>query len=98
MALSLCSAIKENGTWKLGASDGKYEVVSTSQDASSAKATLLCRFADAIAVEETYTVSPSGVSVTLIGKGKVGFALPALAYDGETAPKIACNGNALTIA
>lgn len=96
MALSLCAATKEKDAWKLGAAEGKYELVSTSQDASSAKATLLCRFAET-AVEESYTVSHKGVSVTLTGEGEVGFALPALVFDGETTPEIACKGNALTI-
>ena len=96
MALSLCAATKEKDAWKLGAAEGKYTLVSTCQDASTANATLLCRFADTT-VEEAYTVSHKGVSVALTGEGEVGFALPALVFDGEIAPEITCDGKTLTI-
>ena len=97
MALSLCSAVKENGTWCLGAAKGSYQVTGTSRDANSASATLRCRFSGGKTVEEHYQVRNSSVAAILQGNGEIGFALPAFSFDGEKTPEIACNGNKLTV-
>jgi hypothetical protein len=97
-AFSMCSAIRENEDWRLGAENGvKYEVLNTATDEESASADILCKFADDRTVKEHYTVNENGVSITIEGDGEIGYALPAFCFDGEVSPKITAEDNSLTI-
>ena len=39
----------------------------------------------------------SGVSVEIRGEGKLGYALPALSFDGEISPKVVAEEHSLTV-
>ena len=98
VAMSLCSATYEQSEWTFGAqSDTKYELVDSAAKNNSASAELVCRFDNGKSVREGYKVSKKGVSVKLRGKGKLGFALPAFCFDGETSPDIVVKKHSLSI-
>ena len=98
VALSLCSAIRTDEGFKLGAdSSTKYEVVQCNADDYSASTTLNCLFDNNVSVREHYTVDQSGVSVTLEGNGEIGFVMPAFCFDGELEPQIDMQNHVLTI-
>jgi hypothetical protein len=97
-AFSLCSAKREGDTWRFGAEPhAKYEVLCHRADANEAHGELLCRFPDGQSVREKYAVSAFGVSVTLVGNGELGYALPALCFDGESSPEILAEEHSLTV-
>ena len=64
---------------------------------NAAAVTLLCRFADGETVRERYVVDQSGVSITVTGEGRIGYALPAFCFDGEVSPAIAAEEHSLTV-
>lgn len=98
IALSLCAAIKLQGKWHLGAAaDSTYELLCHDTADGTARAAMLCRFADGQTVQARYTVSERGVEITLQGEGEIGFALPALCFDGETAADIRVDDRTLTV-
>ena len=96
-ALSLCSAVYEDGKWVLGAQK-RYEILDSSATESKATASLKCLFNGEKSVTESYTVDESGVTVTAKGEGRVGFALPAFDFDGETHTNISACEHSLTVA
>ena len=96
--LSLCSAIRTNDGWLLGADkSAKYEVLYKEANNDSVSAIVTCKFADDRATTERYTVDKTGVSIEIEGDGEIGYALPAFCYDGETSPKIIVTGHSLTV-
>lgn len=106
IALSLCAALPRTGyseedtpiSWHLGAeSDATYELLSYETDEASATASLRLQIADCGQVEEHYTVNQDGVAIDLQGSGPIGFALPALCFDGEETPLIEVNAHSLRI-
>ncbi len=98
VATSLCSAIRADGEWLLGAEEtSRYEVVSAENDSTSACATLHCHFENGRTITERYRVTEAGVSITAEGDGEVGFALPAFCFDGETTPQVILDGNTLRV-
>ena len=97
-AFSLCSAIPTIGGWCFGAEEQrKYKVIESKADKDSAQATLLCSFDNENAVYESYFVDKNGVSVSVKGNGKIGYALPAFCFDGEIEPKIIAKKNFLEV-
>ncbi len=97
-ALSLCSAVKHQDAWLLGAElDSTYEVLRTEQKEKEVFSELLCRFANGSSVKEAYCVDENGVSVAVTGEGEIGFALPAFCFDGEGSPQITVKENTLTV-
>ena len=97
-AFSLCSAVPTEDGWRFGAEEGtKYEVLETATGVDCAWATLNCRFADGRSVLEKYNVNKDGVSIAIASEGRIGFALPAFSFDGETAPNIVAEENTLTV-
>ena len=96
--MSLCSAVCTDGAWQFGAQESAtYELISHGSDTSLARATLLCRFENGKEVKEHYTVGEDGVSITAEGDGEIGFALPALCFDGECSPEILLEKNTLHV-
>jgi hypothetical protein len=70
---------------------------------SAAEATLTYEFPAtdtqrAVSVTARYTVSSDGVTVTLTGEGEIAHALPVFIFDGETAPALTAEEQALTVA
>jgi len=95
-ALSLCSAVSENGEWLLGA-ENRYEVLEYNAKESRASACLNCHFSNEKTVKETYAIDENGVTVNVEGEGSIGFALPALAFDGEIHTEIFVDEHSLTV-
>jgi len=97
-ALSLCPAININESWTFGTShDIEYEVLSLTEEETSARVALRCNFSLGLYVDSEYTVSEDGVDITLTGEGKIGFMLPAFYFDGEKYTEITARGNTLTV-
>ncbi len=102
--LSLCPAVKRDREWLFGADPSvKCRVESYARTDTAAEATLIYEFpADgtngATAVTARYTVTADGVTVALHGTGEIAHALPVFTFDGETAPALAVEGRALTVA
>jgi len=97
-AFSLCSAIRENDAFRFGAEGTvKYEVLEFGTDHHSASATLLCHMTETRVIEERYVVNENGVEIRLEGKGEIGYALPALAFDGEVSAEITFDETTLNI-
>ena len=96
VALSLCSAVSENGEWLLGA-ENRYEVLEYNAKESRASACLNCHFSNEKTVKETYAIDENGVTVNVEGEGSLGFALPALAFDGEIHTEIFVDEHSLTV-
>lgn len=96
-ALSLCSAVYENGKWLFGA-ENRYEVLDCHTTEKEAMASLKCHFANGKTVEESYAVDDGGVTVCIKGEGVLGFALPAFAFDGERRPAVSADEHSLTVA
>ena len=97
-AFSLCSAVPSEDGWCFGAEESaRYEVLEGREGERCVDATLLATFSDGRKVREQYTVSERGVTVTVTGEGRVGYALPAFCFDGETAPAIEVTKEALTV-
>jgi hypothetical protein len=98
MAFSLCSALPAEGGWRFAAErSARYKVLETAVTENTAAVTLLCRFADGETVREHYVVDQSGVSITVTGEGRIGYALPAFCFDGEVSPAIAAEEKSLTV-
>lgn len=96
--LSLCPALCHDGQWELGTSvKTKYELKAFSCDDSHAEAGLVCTFESGGQVEHSYSVSDSGVDITVLGDGEIGYILPAFVFDGETETCIKAEQNALEI-
>ena len=82
----------------LGADEGAcYELLDSSSDDGSARATFLCRFADGGTTTEKYTVNDGGVLVLVTGEGRVGYSLPVFSFDGEASPEISAAENTLSV-
>ena len=95
---AMCSAIETDGEYRLGSEcASKYEVTDTFADESSAGATLVWYFDGGKTVTEKYLVNGEGVSVSLLGEGRIAYAFPAFFFDGETHPEIAVNENTLSV-
>jgi hypothetical protein len=99
MALSFCSAIKDKGSWILGANPGcVYEVIDSRKNENGVTVELECRYENGKMLKETYSVCAEGVTVTVKGSGTVGFALPVLDFDGEKQTKISVSEKEISIA
>ena len=97
-AYSICSAIRTEDGWLLGADKkAEYTLAEYGSDSNSTSATLICRFENGRSVREHYTVSENGVSIAFSGEGEIGLALPAFCFDGEIEPEIAHTDRVLTI-
>ena len=97
-AFSACSVIKRDKNLIFGAEETcKYEVISPAEEREIASAVLSCRFPDGTELTEKYSVSDKGVDIAIEGNEEIGYALPALCFDGETRPYINCTKNTLTI-
>ena len=97
-ALSLCSAVKENGEWMLGSDEAnRYEVLNRLTDDRGAFADLLCSFASERKVKESYRVSGDGVSIAISSEGELGFVLPAFDFDGEKYTEISVDEHSLSV-
>ena len=97
-AFSLCSALREGDAWRFGAEPcASYEVIGHGTDEAEAYGELLCRFPNGQSTREKHRVGAYGVSVTLEGKGEIGYTLPALCFDGESSPEILAEEHSLTV-
>ena len=67
------------------------------QDETSAKAEIVCRFENGQTVKSAYTVSENGVFVDVCGEGEIAFSLPAFEFDGETHTEIVAGKHTLEI-
>ena len=90
------SAIFENGVPRTVADGAEYKLVSYDELQDSASATLSADFGST-KTEERYTLSKDGVKIAVTGNGTVGFALPALHFDGESYSEITLSENVLTV-
>ena len=97
IALSLCSAICEDGEWMLGA-EHHYEITDCSTTEKCAMTSLNCCFPNGKTLRESYEVDGSGVTVCVEGEGTVGFVLPAFYFDGETHTVITADDHSLSVA
>jgi len=98
-AFSMCSAVYEGGSWRLGSDEtAKYGIVKSGTNERSASATLLCKFTEDRTVTEHYTVNEHGVSIKIEGDGEIGYTLPAFCFDGERSPTILAGEHSLTVA
>lgn len=97
-SFSACSVIKRDGKLIFGADETcKYELISTAEERDFASAALSCSFPDGTTLKESYKVSENGVNITVEGDEEIGYALPALCFDGEIRPYINCTKNTLTV-
>ena len=97
-AFSLCSAIPAEDGWRFGAEDAhRYTVSSYGASEADAYATLLCAFDNGKILKERYTVNEQGVSITVEGKGEIGYAIPILCFDGEKSPALEIGDHSLTV-
>ncbi|MBQ8719544.1 MAG: hypothetical protein IJY65_00745 [Clostridia bacterium] len=97
-ALSMCSAIFADGVWRFAADGkGKYSVTESGGCGNSAFATLTCDFGAGRVSREHYTVSESGVTVSVEGEGEIGYVLPAFSFDGECYSEITLDAHSLTV-
>lgn len=100
-AMSLCAGTEINGELRFACEDRvKHEVTRCLTDDTGAHAEIVCRFDEGAEVRTNYAVNDSGVSITVQGKSeeRVAHTLPALCFDGETAPEITAGEHALEIA
>ena len=98
-AFSLCSAVRAEDGWRLGAEEAAtYEVLESKITRNAALATLCCAFDDGRIIKEHYRVSKRGVSVTVKGEGVIGYALPEFCFDGEKSPSLSVEKQSLTVA
>ena len=81
-----------------GSRAGLGQILSTEKQEHAVSAELACRFANGQITKEAYTVSEKGVSVTVLGEGAIGYALPALCFDGEASPIITADEKTMTVA
>ncbi|MBO5511122.1 MAG: hypothetical protein J6B24_05250 [Clostridia bacterium] len=101
--LSLCPAVKRDGEWLFGADPTvTCRVESYAATDTAAETTLTYEFPatdteTAVIVTARYRVASDGVTVTLTGDGELAHALPAFAFDGETAPSFTAEPQALTV-
>ena len=99
MAASLCPGVEQDGAWLWGAEpECIWQTVSLEEQDAAAAAEMKCEFINGKAVETRYTVDRNGVKIENRGAGKLGFMLPAFAFDGEARTEITCDGNTLTVA
>ena len=97
-AFSLCSAVRENGEWRIAAQgDCRYEIADSRTDGEKAFAKLICNYVGGEKIEESYTVGKDGVSIKLNGNGKIGYTLPAFWFDGEEHAEISVSGGDITV-
>ncbi|MBR0443701.1 MAG: hypothetical protein IIX15_05110 [Clostridia bacterium] len=97
-SLSLCSAVRTEEGWLLGAEKtSTYEVLKSGKDADSASATLACRFENGMSTTECYTVSKNGVDIVTKGEDEIAYILPAFCFDGEVKPEITVDGQTLSV-
>jgi len=88
-AFSACAVIRDQGEWKLAAEDDvKMQLLKLEEQDEQACTEILTIFPDGKRISEQYTVNSAGVSVVLRGAGEIGFALTALAFDGEKQTEI----------
>ncbi len=98
MAFSLCAAIRTEDGWRFGAEESAtYKILESRTNADTASASLVCRFANGNCVREDYIVNANGVSITAVGEGEIGYALPAFCFDGESKPEIAFDAHSLRV-
>lgn len=96
--LTLCSAVRTENGVLLGAEESsRYELTDARELDGAAEATLLCHFSTGAVTKEHYTVNKDGVSITVSGDGEIGYALPALSYDGESYSEIASTESTLSV-
>lgn len=97
-AFSLAPGIICDEKWEFAtSSDTKYEVVASSNDDSSAYATLCSHFACGTDVTAKYTVNSDGVKIQVNGDSDVAYTLPAFYFDGEVHPEIVATENSLNV-
>lgn len=77
--------------------ENAYTLVSRSAESQAARAAFLWESAAGAAVQETYLVTESGITVTLSGGEDVGFMLPAFDYDGQNSTQILEQPHCLTV-
>ncbi len=96
-AFSLSSAIETDGVWHFGAEEGcTYELIEHTSYENSATARVACCFGNK-KIQEEYYVSRDGIEVTVLGEGKLGYALPAFCFDGEEYTQISVDEHSLSI-
>jgi len=97
-ALSLCPGVKQNGEWVFAAGEEAVHTVKDySTDASSARAEVVCTFAEQT-VTARYSVSADGVKIDAEGQDEIAFLLPAFSFDGEAYTEIRAGEHSLTVA
>jgi len=96
--LSLCSTVVKDGTRHFGSeTKAEYKIIETKKNPDNVTATLLCKLADSIETTEEYVVSENGISISVSGRGEIGYTLPAFCFDGETRPEIKYEEHTLTV-
>lgn len=81
-ALSLCASVEVEGVRYYGA-DAPYQLVCTEESTERVMTRLCVEPADKIQLIEQYEVTENGVQITLSGSEKMGYEIPAFAFDGR---------------
>lgn len=88
-AASICCYQEKDGLIFSGAdSDADYALTKSSYENESAAAEILCTLGNKTKVEQTYTVSASGVDITLSNGENIGFFVPVFDFDGKNNTEI----------
>jgi len=98
VSLSLSSAVFDGDKILFGSErNARYEVTETGTEGECAFARLICIHSNGKAVNEHIKVDHKGISVSLEGKGEIGYTLPALQFDGEVFTEISYDTHTLSV-
>lgn len=96
-AFSLSSAaMGDKGEWILGF-DKPLELKELKTDSDSAFASFDHSLSEGLSIFEGYRVNREGVTIKIRGKGKIGYTLPALSFDGERESEISADESTLSV-
>ncbi len=102
--LSICPALRRGDEYLFGADPAvSCAVESLTENGNGAETILTYTFPEgdgfeAATVTARHTLSPDGLTVTLLGEGEIALALPAFLFDGEEHTAITTEPGALTVA
>ena len=97
--MSICCYVEMDGRKLIGAERYvQYCLVSSESDKEKAGAVFDVRFSPDITVIQEYTISRSGVKISLSGCEQLGFMVPVFDFDGRDHTKITVTENEVAVA
>ncbi len=98
-SMSVCCYAEMDGKKLIGAERyAQYRPVKSESDRDKAEAELAVRLSPDITVIQKYTVSQSGVDISLSGCELVGFMVPVFDFDGKDHTEISVTENSISAA